>query len=142
MILEPVGKVFLRSTAWHHLKAACNVTKVFSKKITGTCIVPVTCSSDPRILLVQHFAKQFTISQSSSYNPSGTSSTVFIQYIIEWPCVCKHSVAFFHWKEPLELRSPCPKHNNVCWKLKLRKDSQTYKIAIKRAGGEKGKEDR
>lgn len=53
---------------------------------------------DPRILLLQQFAKLSSPSHKAS--PFDASSIVFIQSIIEWSYVCKHPVAFSTGNKP------------------------------------------
>lgn len=115
------GRCSLGAQHWHHLKAACNVPKIFPEKLSGHCIVPATCSSDPRILLVQQLAKLSSPSQKAS----PISLLVPVQLSLFSILLNGHVFASIQWLFPLEInhraRSPMPKTQQSMLEAKVEK---------------------
>lgn len=115
------GRCSSRARHRHHLKAVCNVPIVFSEKFTGPCIIPVMCSSDPRILLAQQFAKL----SSPSHKASPVSLLVPVQLSLFSILLNGHVFASIQWLFPLEInhrvKSPTPKTQQCMLEAKVEK---------------------
>lgn len=118
------------------LKAVYHVSQVFSERFRSPCMVPVTCSSDPKILLVQQFAKL----SPPSHKASPVSLLVPVQLSLFSMLLNGHVLASIPWLFPLEINhrvnSPRPKTEPCMMKAKVEKGFSDMQ-SNKRAGARK-----